>query len=166
MSDTIGNGENDNAKYNYWVVGLEREGGCLDKVSTGTESIRLDGTADSQLSFYTLSLSPKCGRRGLVCHLSLGGDLDYAVRRGGELILQLKDTHTDFSLLSQITSDFPPSTSHCAPPQGNIMSRACDKEPHSSSGGGSGGGGWEQTVRLAGPASAGVFLYLPLSLSD
>lgn len=112
----------------------------------------------SRRSTYTLSLSLTCGRRGFVCPLSLGVDLDYVVRRGGGVILRLKDTHTHFFLLSQISTHFHTSTSHDAPPQGHIMSRACDKSHIAVVGGGGGEG--EQTVRLAGPASAGVFVCL------
>lgn len=69
------------------------------------------------------------------------------------------DTHTRtlLSSLSQISTHFHPSTPHCAPPLGHIMSWPCDKEPGSSGGGGGGVGADCQTGR------AGFSWSLPLS---
>lgn len=69
------------------------------------------------LSSYARSL---CGSKGL---LSLGGTLDCLLRQRQ-------------TFLSPTSTHFLPSASQCEPPEGHIMSRACDKEP------GSGGGGW------------------------
>ncbi len=140
-------GKNDNAEYNCWE-GVSRQSVRRYSKNTARRHRETAGCLRCTVTF-----SDMWKKRS--CLLSLGGDLDYLVTH--------TQTHTSlFSLKSQISTHFHPSSSHCAPPLGHIMSRACDKEP-----GNSGGGGWGgQTVRLAWQASAGVFLCLPcLSLS-